>query len=79
MVRLAEAIGEIGLELGILKKRAAVVPIKTNQYPSPARRPRYSLLDTQKTAELIGKIPIHWRKNLRKLLIEYKKLELSKS
>ncbi len=76
---IAEAIGEIGLELGILKKRAAVVPIKTKQYPSPARRPRYSLLDTQKTAELIGKIPIHWRKNLRKLLIEYKKLELSKS
>ena len=36
-------------------------------------------LSRKETAELIGRIPIHWRKNLRNLLIEYKKLELSKS
>ena len=76
---IAEAIGEIGLELGILKKKAEVIPIKTKQYPSPAKRPKYSLLDTQKTSELVGRIPNHWRNNLKKLLIEYKKLELLKS
>ena len=73
---LAEATGEIGLELGILKRRAEVIPIKTKQYPSPAKRPRYSLLDTKETSKLIGRVPNHWRNNLKKLLIEYKKLQI---
>lgn len=73
---LAEATGEIGIELGILKKRAEVIPIKTKEYPTPAKRPRYSLLDTKETSKLIGRIPNHWRDNLKKLLIEYKKLKI---
>ncbi|MEO0734299.1 MAG: dTDP-4-dehydrorhamnose reductase [Bacteroidota bacterium] len=35
-------------------------PIGTNQYPTPAKRPAYSVLNTQKIAAYVG-TPRHWR------------------
>ncbi len=69
---LAYAVGEIGLELGILKKTAEINPIKTIEYPTPAKRPKYSILDNVNTSKLIEMNPKHWRKNLKNLLIEFK-------
>lgn len=37
-----------------------VKPITTAQYPTPAKRPAYSVLDTTKIGEIIG-APRHWR------------------
>lgn len=42
----------------------AVRPITTEQYPTPARRPHYSVLDTRKIAKVTGP-PRHWRSALR--------------
>ena len=39
-------------------------PIRTEQYPTPAKRPSYSVLDTRKIAEVAG-TPVHWRDSLR--------------
>lgn len=72
---LSEAIGEIALDLGIINKRAKVYPIRTKEYPSPAIRPKFSLLDLQKTSEHLGLTPNHWRKNLKEILAEYKKFQ----
>ena len=69
---IAVAVGELAKELDINKKEAIVLPINTSEYPTPARRPKYSLLNTQNTSSLLDINPIHWRKNLRKILIEYK-------
>ena len=69
---IAVAVGEIAKELGINKKEAIVFPINTSEYPTPAQRPKYSLLNTQNTANVLDRNPIHWRKNLRNILIEYK-------
>ena len=69
---IAVAVGELAKELNINKKEAIVSPINTSEYPTPAQRPKYSLLDTQKTSNLLDINPIHWRKNLRNILIEYK-------
>ena len=69
---LALAVGEMGMKLGILERMAHVYPIKTIDYPSLAKRPKYSILETQKTSELLGIKPNHWRKNLLEILIEYK-------
>ncbi len=69
---LAVAIGEIGLELGILKKMAKVNPIKTINYPTPARRPKYSILDTQTTSDFLKIKPNYWRTNLLEILLDYK-------
>ena len=39
-------------------------PIRTEQYPTPAKRPSYSVLDTRKIAAVTGTLP-HWRDSLR--------------
>lgn len=38
-------------------------PIRTEQYPTPAKRPCYSVLDTRKIADVVG-YPRHWREAL---------------
>lgn len=40
-----------------------VHPIGTEQYPTPAKRPTYSVMDTGKIAALLGR-PRHWREAL---------------
>ncbi|MBC6994550.1 dTDP-4-dehydrorhamnose reductase [Neolewinella lacunae] len=42
-------------------------PIRTEQYPTPAKRPAYSVLDTRKIAEWTGQ-PRHWREALKDCL-----------
>lgn len=39
-------------------------PIRTEQYPTPAKRPSYSVLDTRKIAAVIGQ-PRNWRDALK--------------
>jgi dTDP-4-dehydrorhamnose reductase len=65
---VAAAVGELGLELGLLKRAAAVNPIITADYPTPAQRPNYSLLDCTGTRKALDLPPTHWRQTLRQLL-----------
>jgi dTDP-4-dehydrorhamnose reductase len=65
----AVAIAEEGAQLGLLPAEIAVIPITTADYPTPARRPSYSVLDKSSLAAY-GLSPIHWRKRLRGVLQE---------
>jgi dTDP-4-dehydrorhamnose reductase len=65
----AAAIAEEGAELGLLPPEVAVTPIATSDYPTPARRPAYSVLDKSSLAPY-GISPIHWRRRLRAVLQE---------
>lgn len=62
--------GELGLELelGLLERMAQVNPITTADYPTPAQRPRYSLLDCTASRKDLDLPPTHWRQALRQLL-----------
>ena len=71
---VAEAVGDIAKELKIIKKKAFVNPISTAEYPTPAKRPKYSILDTRQTSKLLKFRPNYWRNNLRSILIEYKNI-----
>ena len=67
----AVAIAEEGAELGLVPGHVVVTPIATADYPTPARRPPYSVLDkTSLTSS--GFTPLHWRKRLREVLGEMK-------
>ncbi|MDA3788005.1 MAG: dTDP-4-dehydrorhamnose reductase [Desulfobacula sp.] len=64
----AVAIQEEGIEAGLLDTAIQVLPVKTDQYPTPAKRPMYGVLDKTATREAFGIFPIHWRKQLRAML-----------
>jgi dTDP-4-dehydrorhamnose reductase len=63
----AVAIAEEGAELGLVPGNVVVTPIATVDYPTPARRPPYSVLDKTSLTS-IGFPPVHWRKHLRDVL-----------
>lgn len=64
----AVAVQEEALAVGLLSRAATVCPIPTSAYPTPARRPPFSLLDDSATRARIGDTPPHWRTNLRHML-----------
>ena len=64
----AVAIGELGVAAGLLERAAAVRPIRTADYPTPARRPSYSLLDCTATRTALGLPSVHWRQALAEVL-----------
>ena len=53
-----------------------VIPISTADYPTPARRPAYSILASQKVARLLGHAAPHWRHALRLMLRELRAQQL---
>lgn len=66
----AVAIVEESLALGVLTTGPEVVAIPTSDYPTPAKRPAYSVLDRTSTERALRIRPVHWRVNLRKMLME---------
>lgn len=68
----AVAIQEIAFELSLLKRVIPILPIKTSDYPTPAKRPSYSVLD-KSAAEQASKLnTVHWRSQLREMLSDFK-------
>ena len=63
---LAVIIKEIGLKKGLINKAGEIKPIKSNEYPSKALRPIYSVLDTYNTKKIMGLKNSHWRDELFK-------------
>lgn len=61
----ALAIAEEGVALGLLGQDVRVEPISTEEYPTPARRPAYCVLDKRSTTKALGITPRHWRESLR--------------
>lgn len=47
---------------------SAIVPIKTSEFPLPAKRPAYSVLDLRVTSLIIQATPPHWKKSLSKYM-----------
>lgn len=64
----AMAIGTLGVTHGLLERAAEVVPITTLDYPTPAARPSFSLMDCTATRSALGLAPMHWREALSEVL-----------
>lgn len=67
---LAVAVAEEAFALGLLPRIPVIVPIATADYPTPARRPAYSVLDKSSAWALLGGPTPHWRSSLRNMLKE---------
>lgn len=64
----AVAIMEEGVAIGLLDRPIEVLPIPASEYPTPAKRPHFSVLDKRDAIAVIGRVPAHWRANLRDVL-----------
>lgn len=64
----AVAIQQEALALGLLGKAIPIHAIKTEDYPTAATRPAYSVLDCSSTIQAINIQPAEWRTNLRRML-----------
>ncbi|SEG57375.1 dTDP-4-dehydrorhamnose reductase [Marinobacterium lutimaris] len=57
---------------GLLTRQPQVLAIKTEQYPTPAKRPAWSVLDSSKLSSLLGMEIPQWKDDLKKMLAELK-------
>jgi dTDP-4-dehydrorhamnose reductase len=69
---VAEAIRERALKLGLPVRAALIKPITTAEYPLPAARPAYSVLDTGKIEKALDFTPRHWHATLDDYLAKRK-------
>ena len=66
----AVAIQELGLQKGLLNREIPLRPIPCSAYPTPARRPSYSVISKASAEAVAGMQTIHWRKQLSMMLDE---------
>ena len=64
----AHAIVDEAFTIGLLTKNIHVKPITTHDYPTPAKRPPFSVLDKESSWGELSAEPIHWRVALRTML-----------
>ena len=70
----AQAIAEEALAVGLIERLPTIEAIPSCDYPTPAARPLYSVLDDSGTRALLGDQTRDWRENLRSMLKEEKTL-----
>ncbi len=68
----AVAIQEEALAMDLLDRKISIKPLTTADYPTPASRPAYSVLDKSTTWKALGLQSEHWRFALRRMLEELK-------
>ena len=71
----AEAIVHAAVTQGMLAAPVPVVPITTAEFPMPARRPAWSVLDGARMAATFGLAPPDWRAGLDQTLAAWKAAE----
>ena len=64
----AQAIVHEAHAMGLLQREPQVIPITTSDYPTPAQRPAYSVLDTAKLQRDFSITPPDWQHALRTTL-----------
>jgi dTDP-4-dehydrorhamnose reductase len=60
------------LSLGLLDREIPIEPIPTSEYPTPARRPAFSVLDLAATEALLGSEASPWQLQLQAMLEDLK-------
>ncbi|WP_276605439.1 dTDP-4-dehydrorhamnose reductase [Vibrio sp. H11] len=66
----AVAIQELAVEKGLLDKSIPVRPIPASAYPTPAKRPSFSVIDKTSAEQASQTETVYWRKQLAAMLDE---------
>lgn len=66
----AVAVQEEAVDAGFLRSKTRIIPTSSVAYPTPALRPAYSVLDKERTWDVLGYRAPHWRVNLRHMMKE---------
>lgn len=66
----AIAIQDLSYELGLLQQKIKINPISSSEYPTPAKRPHFSVLDTSQSEKIQNRI--YWRYALYQMLNDLK-------
>jgi dTDP-4-dehydrorhamnose reductase len=64
----AVAIAEEAVAAGVLSTMPIITPIASHEYPTPAQRPAFSVLDKSATYQALALTPVHWRDQLRAVI-----------
>lgn len=72
----AVAIVEQAESLGLLKRKPVIKPITTLDYPTPAQRPAFSVLNKKATWDNLPVVPMHWQTALAEMLSAHKEHNL---
>jgi dTDP-4-dehydrorhamnose reductase len=75
----AVAVQRIGLDFGMIGKAIPIYPIPTSAYPTPAKRPTYSVLSKSTLkSSFAGLQPKHWQIELESVISDLSKKNESK-
>ena len=66
----AQQIQGQALQAGILSKAIPITPITTSEYPTPAKRPAYSILDRSRALEEFECLVLDWEQKLAEVIAE---------
>ncbi|MDG2422822.1 MAG: dTDP-4-dehydrorhamnose reductase [Phycisphaerales bacterium] len=66
----AVGIHDAAREKGLLDRDVTIDPIPGKDWPAPAKRPSYSVLDMSRTEAMIGRTPRHWQEEVRIVIDE---------
>ena len=66
----ATAIVDTAWQKGLIHQKIPVLPIPTEQFPTPAKRPAYSVLDCSKIGDVFDIRQKDWREGLERMLEE---------
>jgi dTDP-4-dehydrorhamnose reductase len=64
----AVAIQELGIEKGLLIKAIPITAIPGTDYPTPAKRPSFSVMDKTSAESAVGIKTVHWRQQLSSMM-----------
>tara|TARA_A100001388_G_scaffold189430_1_gene142455 strand:+ start:1602 stop:2498 length:897 start_codon:yes stop_codon:yes gene_type:complete len=70
---IAIEIKKIAKDIGLIQKPVTINPISSSNYPTKAKRPKYSVLDCKSSLQSISQKNNHWKSALKLLFLEYKR------
>ena len=64
----AVAIQDIAIQQGLLNRKIPISPVTHHEYPTPAKRPSYSVLDKSEFESVFEYKTTHWRSQLESMI-----------